>query len=90
MIAASVWIAGYVVLRLGWACGCSCSSWPEPPNGLCCSGAWISSSAETETGRFRALTMPEVTVAFRPYGDPTRDHGLTDLQAARLAERGRA
>ncbi len=65
LIAASVWIAGYVVLR-SWPPDCG---WP-PPKGL--SGACGSSSAlDTETGRFRALTMPVVTVAFRPNGEPT-------------------
>ena len=45
LIAASVWIAGYVVLL-------PCASGP------------------TSTGRFRALTMPLVTVALRPKGEP--------------------
>ncbi len=45
LMAASVWIAGYVV-ELPW------------------------SSEPTFTGRFSALTMPLVTVASRPNGDP--------------------
>ncbi len=45
LIAASVWIAGYVVAL-------PCASVP------------------TLTGRFKALTMPLVTVDSRPYGDP--------------------
>src|SRR5438270_2022958 len=50
LIAASVWIAGYVVSWLAW---------PE--------GAL---SDPTDTGRFSALTMPLVTVASSPKGDP--------------------
>ena len=50
LIAASVWMAGYVV------------SWPACPS--------ASGALPTDTGRFRALTMPLVTVASRPNGEP--------------------
>ncbi len=55
LIAASVWIAGYVVLWL------DCCGWP---------GASCPSEELIDTGRFVALTMPLVTVASRPNGEP--------------------
>ena len=64
-MAASVWMAGYVVLRSWPGCGCRGSG----RTGSC--GCVLLLPAATETGRFSALTMPVVTVAFRPYGEPT-------------------
>src|SRR3954447_342453 len=66
LIAASVWIAGYVVV---WsACGaCGACCWR--PNGSSCE-PWSPSEEATDTARSSALTMPLVTVAPSPNGDP--------------------
>ncbi len=61
MLAASVWIAGYVVLEGG-------EEFPKgPPESLLL--------VATDTARLSALTMPVVTVASSPNGEPKATTG---------------
>ena len=78
LMAASVWIAGYVVLRL--CCGC-CSCSPNGSWGVC------SCSEDTETGRFSADDDAGRHGRVKSVRRADRDHGLPHLQRARLAER---
>src|SRR5664279_3620757 len=71
LIAASVCTAfitvSWLVPVLLWPCPCPWNgSWLCPWSGVCCSSAEL-----VRTGRLSAETIPEVTVADRPSGEPT-------------------